>query len=131
MSKRFFYFVIILIFLNYSEISGQEKLVESFLKNTAIEGFGRPGTESNPAGLYFHKKLLFPQKTVHRAYFMSGSIPYFESTGLRNKFHPDDLSFFCRQEFLFEKVTSIPFRFRLGSLAYTNYLEKKPNALHP
>jgi len=34
-------------------------------------------------------------------------------------------SFFCRQELKIEKVTRIPFRFRLGSLQQCNYYEGK------
>lgn len=45
-------------------------------------------------------------------------------------FH-SQLAFFCRTEDRVEKATSIPFRFRLGSLAYTDYLEGKPNAAGP
>jgi len=37
----------------------------------------------------------------------------------------------CKVEFKLEKATSIPFRFRLGSLQQTDYLEQKPNARKP
>jgi hypothetical protein len=46
---------------------------------------------------------------------------------LRQKFNAQDLPFFCKKEWQFEKSTHIPFRFRLGSLDYCNALEGKGN----
>lgn len=37
----------------------------------------------------------------------------------------------CKAELKLEKATKIPFRFRLGSLQQTDYLERKPNVQKP
>lgn len=40
-------------------------------------------------------------------------------------FYAKQLGFFCRQEIKMDKVTKIPFRFRLGSVEQCDWLEGK------
>lgn len=37
----------------------------------------------------------------------------------------------CKVEWKLEQATRVPFRFRLGALQQTEYLEQKPNAIKP
>ncbi len=60
----------------------------------------------------------------------AGSIPAAPAFIPRDLF-VRQLGFVCKKEWQLEKASSIPFRFRLGSLAYTDYMERKPNALKP
>ena len=67
---------------------------------------------------------LFP--STFKSNFIS---PVMYSTSVNTSFLLTKESFFCRRERLFENVTNIPLRIRMGSLPYCNWLEGKPNTV--
>lgn len=50
---------------------------------------------------------------------------------LPSAWYSTQLGFFCKKEWQLEKMIAVPFRFRIGSLDYVNYLEQKPNTVKP
>lgn len=120
MSERWFYFVVVLIFLFNGEIFSQEKNVENFPEFKTNLPFKSPFNQE--------KKLRVVALLKQGERMLSGSA----FTTARPSFllGPNiPQTFFCKKEWEFEKATSIPLRFRLGSLEYTDYLEQKPNAV--
>lgn len=97
--------------LNYEQNSWMYKNSPQYIKNVTFE---------NVPAINF--SFASKQKSV------PGFNPDFNSI---KDSYIKQLSFFCRQEYKFEKATTVPLRLRLGSLDYTNYLEQKPNATKP
>lgn len=125
MPERIFFFVVALVFTFNGEILGQDKIVEKF--PTRITS-SRAGISygNNMDTLHLFRKL---PATAHTGVFLlRDESPLNLFLVVPENVYVQRLSFFCRKEWQFERATSIPLRFRLGSLAYTDYLERKPNS---
>lgn len=134
MPQRIFFNVVVLILLPFGEILGQQENVENIPLCTQNQGdlltkcrlYVGNGNVKLP-GTFRLAQNLSP--ALNKS-LINGPQAYFISQ-LPVGFYSNHLSFFCRQELQFEKATSVPFRFRLGSIEYTDYLERKPNAIVP
>ena len=130
-------FITITVFLLTTQLISAQKIFQQ--PRTISQVVGRMNYEQKvwayKNSSQYIKNIVFPGHTVTVEYPLkrSNSLPMtlssyhgFELTGTNYLRH---LSFFCRQEYNFEKRTNISLRFRIGTLDYTNYLEQKPNAV--
>ncbi len=58
----------------------------------------------------------------------SFTIPILNKKIISPGFYVNNLGFFCKQELNFQSATHIPFKFRLGSVQYCDWMEGKKNA---
>ncbi len=47
---------------------------------------------------------------------------------ISSNFYTQNFGFFCKKELLLEKITKVPFKFRLGSVQQCDWMEGKPNS---
>lgn len=121
MGQRFAGFLVVLLLMFSGEILGQINPCST----------GDTGSWSIPQHpLPFKSKFSF-----------AGILKYEDCTKTGNGFrlvnlpaassYPNSLGVICRTELKMDKVTPLPLRFRLGSLEYVNWMERKPNAAIP
>lgn len=134
MPERFFFLVVVQILLFPGESPGQQIPLGKILKNVPTEAFSHLMLKKKIGVLKFSKNFSYPgsnRKISNRFNLQASQMPSLKISPFQNHFDVQKLSFFCQKEWQFEKATSIPLRFRLGSLAYSDYLEQKPNATKP
>ena len=79
---------------------------------TTISVYAQQNTDS-----VINKKISFVQTPASPVFTLSSIVPANLST--------KHLPFFCDKEYKLEKMTKIPFRFRLGSVEYCDKMEGK------
>ena len=76
---------------------------------------------------YFHQiNNKIPAQGVNNNYGNSFNHPVI--TLISADHYTRNFGFFCKKELQFEKATKIPFKFRLGSVQYCDWMEGKRNA---
>ena len=75
-----------------------------------------------------HRLTLKADTQKHMLFLKSGNL---KKPALGKYDYYNSLGLACKAELKLQRVTKIPFRFRLGSLQLTDYLEGKPNTQKP
>jgi len=133
MPQRLCYFLVVFLLIFNGEIFGQKNggdilSFQRVPKNSNLSP--QPGLNYPlPGQLKFknfsHNSLIEADRPG------TGSFSLGSNLSINPSYYANCLGFFCKKELQLEKVTTIPLRFRLGSLDYVNYLEQKPNAVKP
>lgn len=101
--QRFIKIIVACFFLNISQLEAQIKRV-SFSRDTIS---------------------IVPRPPLASPLSLSRMAPLKAGFHLSPSYTVSNFAFFCRQEWIWEKKTRIPLRFRLGSLEQANRLEGK------
>ena len=122
MVQRLYSFLVVFLLIFSGEIFGQENLTDfSVLKPLEANKYKKfmPSQFKLPVNKY----LGYNDCTLGQTHILLNILPA--------SFYSKNLGFICKKELQLDKVIAIPLRFRLGSLAYVNFLEQKPNAHNP
>jgi hypothetical protein len=118
-TQRRISFLVVCILGFYGEILGQKNSPNE----ACFSGFVRVRSQSPAFVAKFRPRPFFDYTgcTPSQVRFTLLNVP-------TPAYYPNSLGFICRKELQLDKITPIPFRFRLGSLEYVNWLEQKPNS---
>ncbi|HLG40684.1 MAG TPA: hypothetical protein VI461_13490 [Chitinophagaceae bacterium] len=132
MPQRCFCFVVVLVLLFNGEIFSQKNSTNN---SPSINNHSPANFEfENVSLIDWAKDSVVTKekaKPVSRISKLHSPLLTLSRPPLLQSFYTNHIGFFCKKELQIEKITSVPFRFRLGSLDYVNYMERKPNALNP
>lgn len=114
MAQRIFSILVVWLLLLGEEILAQDATAQSYTQNPSFS------IEWNNLG-YFPRYRKSPFSFPHKKMIKNLSASHF---GFSPDFVVRNFSFFCKNEYEFEKATGLALRVRLGSLDYVNRLER-------
>ena len=124
MAERFLNIIVVcLLVFNIHRVNAQTSLILNSSDSLKTMQHGAIFQSNHFKRNSFNEHLNLPDSIVpaNKYDLQKRSLPLLISAN----FYTQHFGFFCRQELKFEKITRVPFRFRLGSLQYCNYLESK------
>ena len=122
MVQRLYSFLVVFLLIFFGEIFGQQ-VQGKFSAPTPSSSVGFKKLTPSQFRFPVNKYLVYNDCTPGQTHILLNILPA--------SFYSANLGFICKKELQLDKVMAIPLRFRLGSLAYVNYLEQKPNAYNP
>lgn len=120
MLQRLCCFLVVSLLMFQVGSFGQEKQQFTYQNSRSNQGY-------NP-GWSARQKIIF-QTSIGPV--QAASLSFSLKQPLQDPFYSGHLGVICKMELQFDKISPLPFRFRLGSLAYVNWMERKPNAIKP
>lgn len=123
MSQRLYYFLVVFMLMFCGRNFAQQKTGPQPLLLTYRNVVVKSTFTTSKYRMPQTKVLGYNDCVVQEKFVLLNKVPA--------SFNTTHLGFFCKKELQLDKVIAVPFRFRLGSLAYVNYLEQKPNAVKP
>ncbi len=134
MPERFSILLVALIFLHLTAISQNKKFVKNYLapQVNALNNYSFK-TSHGYSGVQFGRNIYIPDQKPGNPYFFARRMTSYNEIPVQNNivnqftyFDPSrDWGIICQKEWKLEKMTGVPFRFRLGSLEYVDRLEAK------
>jgi len=123
-SQRAYQFLVVFLLILPARIFSQQQM-PLFAQKTPhlLKSFGNFKATRNQNNSYPYSRFIYNE--VPRPFILSPL--EFTMEAVNTNFAIQNLPFFCKKEFQFEKNTSVPLRVRLGSLDYVNKLEGKDN----
>jgi hypothetical protein len=142
MAKRFYSFIVVFLLIFPSPIISQQERIENNIKKTKSQLVTLLSGNQLTSGI---QGTVFREKIIFKNFFHTSrlTVPFDQSSEKMYKimpvvltpvpisFYSTHIGFICQQESKLEKWSPVPFRFRLGSPEYVNWMEQKPNAVRP